>query len=510
VLLEASFWMREALRVLPTNLVPEAMALDLIDRLRATAEQLVGDLLRSDRELRRLWEMVDMVLAICRGVVRNGLMTDPRGFDAIDDYDFRDWIAENGATRWALDSAFLRGLYDLALAYEDGDERRPRFSAGAGLRGSTRMFLTYRGSMFWKMQAGMGDVVFAPLYEVLRRRGVRFEFFHRLSNVGLSLAAPGRRRHVATLDFCVQAEPRTPPYEPLIGVKGLPCWPAEPRWDLLHESWTTRPDFESFWDTSRVRFRRLAVGADFDCVVLGVGLGAVPYVCREILDDNARWRDMVANVKTVATQAFQIWMREDMETLGWRRPPTNISGFGQPFDTWADMRQLIDAEAGPPDVRSIAYFCSVLRTAPPCGGVLPAAQFAAQARDQVRAGAIAMLSQRIRHLWPGAVDAMGHFRFDDLLVDHDPAAAREHPFDSQFWIANVNPSDRYVQSVPGSSRYRISPLEMHYDNLTIAGDWTSCGLNEGCVEAAVIAGRLAAHALSRYPPLHEIVGYDHP
>jgi predicted NAD/FAD-dependent oxidoreductase len=53
-------------------------------------------------------------------------------------------------------------------------------------------------------------------------------------------------------------------------------------------------------------------------------------------------------------------------------------------------------------------------------------------------------------------------------------------------------------------------LDNTYDNLTIAGDWTSCGLNQGCVEAAVISGRLAAHAISSQPALSEIVGYDHP
>ena len=31
----------------------------------------------------------------------------------------------------------------------------------------------------------MGDVVFAPFYEVLVRRGVKFHFFHRLTNVKL-------------------------------------------------------------------------------------------------------------------------------------------------------------------------------------------------------------------------------------------------------------------------------------------------------------------------------------
>jgi hypothetical protein len=86
----------------------------------------------------------------------------------------------------------------------------------------------------------------------------------------------------------------------------------------------------------------------------------------------------------------------------------------------------------------------------------------------------------------------------------------ERRFSSQYWRANVNPTDRYVLALPGSLKYRISPLDSTYDNLTIAGDWTDCGFNEGCVEAAVMSGRLAAHALSKSPPLEEIIGYDHP
>jgi uncharacterized protein with NAD-binding domain and iron-sulfur cluster len=74
----------------------------------------------------------------------------------------------------------------------------------------------------------------------------------------------------------------------------------------------------------------------------------------------------------------------------------------------------------------------------------------------------------------------------------------------------MNPSDRYALSLPGSSAYRISPLDRTYDNLTIAGDWTACGFNAGCVEAAVMSGRLAAHAISKSPRLEDIVGFDHP
>jgi hypothetical protein len=92
----------------------------------------------------------------------------------------------------------------------------------------------------------------------------------------------------------------------------------------------------------------------------------------------------------------------------------------------------------------------------------------------------------------------------------DPSGPGEALFSSQYWTANVNPSDRYTLSLPGSLRFRLSPLDHTYDNLTVAGDWTDCGFNQGCVEAAVMSGRLAAHSISGAPRLEEIVGFDHP
>ena len=97
---------------------------------------------------------------------------------------------------------------------EDGDSGPARI----GRRGA--VFLTgialfqYKGAFFWKMTAGMGDVVIAPLYQALRRRGVEFEFFHRVDalhlddrrqaidaiTMGRQVAARRRRRPVRTAD----------------------------------------------------------------------------------------------------------------------------------------------------------------------------------------------------------------------------------------------------------------------------------------------------------------------
>ncbi len=81
------------------------------------------------------------------------------------------------------EGSVVRGIYDLVFAYRDGQANRPSFAAGQALRGSFRMFFGYRGSFAYRMQAGMGDTVFAPYYEVLRTRGVKFEFFHRVTDL---------------------------------------------------------------------------------------------------------------------------------------------------------------------------------------------------------------------------------------------------------------------------------------------------------------------------------------
>lgn len=492
--------------------------LRLIDTLVGSALEQLRRLIGDDVELRRVWTVIDLVLACIRGGVRHGLVFDSRGFDAINDYDWIEWLRLNGASEDSLRSGFMQAIYDLTFAYADGDPERPALAAGVAMRGAVRMFFTYRGALFWKMTAGMGDVVFAPLYQALRERGVRFEFFHRLTHVGLGEDRHGP--HVAALEFDVQAatlEGRE--YEPLIevhargtglevharGTGGLPCWPALPRYEQLVDGERHRDagrTFEEFQERERVAAKTLRVRHDFDFVVLGLGLASIPSVCAEILARDARWREMIARCKTVATQAAQLWMREDMAALGWSGSPTNLSGYVRPFATWADMRQLIAEENHDPPPRALAYLCCVLAEDSARDG----------AAAEVRQNAIRFLERDVGVLWPGAVTDQG-FRWSLLWDDRDHTdAAAEGPdrIDSQYWIANVAGSARYSQSVPGSIAYRISPLDRTYDNLTITGDWTATGLDSGCVESAVMSGLLSAHAIAGSPALDEIIGYDHP
>ncbi len=485
----------------------------LLEMLAVTARRQLEILVEGDRELRRVWQVIDLILAVLRGSIRCGLALDARGFDAINEHDWREWLRMHGASAHALDSGFMRGIYDLVFAYEDGDIARPRLAAGVALRGAMRMFFTYRGSLFWRMGAGMGDVVFAPLYQVLKHRGVQFRFFHRLRNVGLAPQKEGEAAYVEALDFDVQARVvGGKEYEPLVELHHLPSWPSQPDYAQLVDGDKLEREgraFEAAWEKRRAGVKKLRVTRDFDLVVLGVSMGALPEVASELVEREARWRDMVRHVKTVPTQSFQIWMNESPAQLGWPHPPANLSGFMEPFDTWADMSHLVPEESWKEPVRSIAYFCGVLPDAAVNGeGV--SGVFHREQRDAVRSNAIRFLNTGAGQLWPGAVRD-GEFRWEMLAAEGKAKAGKgTQRFDTQYWAANVNPSDRYVQSLPGSLVYRISPLDMTFDNMTIAGDWTASGLDSGCIESAVMSGLLAAHAIAGKPGLKEIVGYNHP
>jgi uncharacterized protein with NAD-binding domain and iron-sulfur cluster len=194
-----------------------------------------------------------------------------------------------------------------------------------------------------------------------------------------------------------------------------------------------------------------------------------------------------------------------MDELGCDWPQATTGGYYEPFDTYADMRQLIERESFDPGaVRAIAYFCNVMPTP---RGVPRRDEYdlPVRAADQVKASALSFVREEMTPLWPRGVRRYPtEFRWELLVDDNDGTGPVR--FDSQFWRANVSPSERYVLSLPGTSQYRMAPGASGYDNLVLAGDWTKCALNSGCVEAAVISGLLAAAATQQAPPRRRIIG----
>ncbi len=453
----------------------------------------------ADASARRMWELVDLAVTNAVGLLADGLLTptglaDEDAFAHIDHLDYREWLAGHGAAPQTLDSGIVRGMYDLVFAYEQGDRARPRFAAGLGLQLAARMLFDFKGAIFWRMQAGMGEVVFAPLYQALVQRGVQVELFHRLDRVALD--ADGSS--VAALHLTRQAElaPGVVGYDPLVRVDGLPCWPDRP----LTEQLAADPglDLESWTWAGPGREVVLRAGEHFDQAVLAVSVGMVPRVAGELVAASPRWAQMVDAVATVPTQAAQLWFDASEAELGWDGPPgVTLSGFGDTFDTWASMTHLLPREGWGPDSapRSLAYLCSALPPGSPdatdeasdeAGGP------GERAGDGVRATLRAFLDEEVGALWPGAAGPDG-FRWELL---HDPAGAvGVRRLDAQYVRANVDPSDRYVQSLPGTGRSRLAPGDTGFANLAVAGDWTACGLDAGCAEAATRSGVLAARAV---------------
>jgi uncharacterized protein with NAD-binding domain and iron-sulfur cluster len=477
----------------------QAPASDVLEHTLLAVRDAIDADNRVDR--RRSWVLMSLVIAAVRGIIADKLIIDAHGFAAINDEDFCDWIVRHGAHPDVLDSAMVRGVYDLVFGYRDGDPQRPAVGAGVMTFLLGQVLFGYRGAIFWKMTAGMGDVVIAPLYQALRRRGVTFEFFHRLDALHLDVS----RQAVARINMVRQAQLAggRQHYEPLTRIRGLPVFPKRPLTEQLRTSAcldTTESHFGPHDDIEPQTLRR---GVDFDHVVLAVSIGMIPVVAGELIEDRPEWRDMTTHVRTVATQAFQIWLRPDEASLGCNRPGATVSAYVPPFDTWASMPQTLWAEAWPGTDRpgAVAYFCGSLDA--PWPTTDDHLRYVNQYTDQVRSAAVRFLDRHVGLYFPNAVSEAG-FAWH-LLCGVNGQRGRE-ALTTQHISVNIDPSDRYVQSLPGSDRYRLRPDESGYDNLVLAGDWTDCGMNAGCIEAAVMSGLQAANALLGRHRFHRIRG----
>ena len=464
------------------------------------AQRSLRDVAVDDPDVRQTWELVSVVVATIRGLLAEGLLNDTQGIRKLNSYDYRDWIRHHGASDEAVDSTLVRGLYDLVFGYADGDIERPGFGAGLGVFLSGKTFFDYKGAIFWKMQAGMGDIVFAPLYQALRSRGVRFEFFCNVEELRLTADASS----LEAVQLGLQATPRAghATYEPLERVGGLPVFPDRPLVDQLDIDGDGR-DSESWWSRDRVVERRtLEAGRDFDDLVFALPVGMARHVAGNLAKASQPWQSMVDGLGVVATQALQVWLRESEEELGWHRPGVTISGYVKPFDTWSSMPQLISAEQWPADesLQAIEYFCATLRTPP---GPPSDERYPVERHEEVYENARVFLEHHVSHYLPGSASGDG-FRWELLCGAGDGTGSDR--LRSQYWRANVDPSDLYVQSLPGTDRLRLRADQSGFDRLFLAGDWTDNGVNAGCIESATLSGIQAANAVLGRPLLDDVAG----
>jgi uncharacterized protein with NAD-binding domain and iron-sulfur cluster len=431
----------------------------------------------------------DLTSTVFRGILADDL--ESKGFGHVNGEELTAWLARHDAKPETLaQSPILRAFYQLCFAYRDGDRAQPCVAAGKALQAMLRMCVGYRGSLMWKMQAGMGDAIFAPMYEALRARGVRFEFFHEITDIGLSDDGQVVERLTIREQARCQGE-----YRPLVeDPGGLPSWPSHPLWDQLadaHGLRTSAVAFEACEAAPGARTLELRVGEDFDDVVLAMSVGSLEPVSGDLRAKHPRFAEMLDHAVTVPTQALQVWMTADREQLRFAPDGMVSGGYVEPLDTLCDMSHLLGREGWPAadGVRSVAYFCGTMTEIE--------GETQAQADERARRAGLDHLRRHATVVWPGAATSGGDFDWN-LLADPEDRVGEER-LAAQYWRANIFGSERYVLTPPGSIEHRLRPDESGVRNLALAGDWTRNGICGGSVEAAVTSGKLAARALSGHP-----------
>lgn len=447
--------------------------------------------------LRRAFILFDLGVALARGMVRDGVFAG--GLTQLDGYDFREWLTRNGASLPAVSSAIVQGFYDASFSYEDGRTDQPNLAAGVGLRCVLRIIFSYKGHILFKMTAGMGDAIFAPIYEVLKKRGVKFEFFHRVTSLEPGPVADGvpGARGIARVHLARQVDLTQGPYDPLIEVNTLPCWPSAPLLDQIADGDRMKDvNLESYWSGWQdVGTVTLEAGRDYDLLVLGISIGALPPICQPLLaagEPRAQeWTEMFARVKTVRTQAVQLWCRRDVTQVGWGAPGGIIACADEPEASWADFSQVIGREewAAGAGVTGLFYGCGPVADSDPPIPPPDRLDFPAEQLQKAKALSDRFLADSAAPLWP---DAMSQPGVGPPGLDPAVIVAR-------YDRVNIDPSERYVLTVKGSTSARLLPGGSGYVNLFLTGCWVSNGVNLSSVEGTVMAGMAAAAALTGEP-----------
>jgi uncharacterized protein with NAD-binding domain and iron-sulfur cluster len=456
-----------------------------------------------DEPLRRLWMSIDFAAALASGL-SDDIFGKRQAFKDLDGENLYDWLVRHGADKEMIRvNPIVRFPYSVVFAFVDGDASKPQLAAGAALQGLMRLFLTYKGSLAYRMAAGMGDIVFAPFYEVLEKRGVKFRFFHRVDDI--TLATRDGQLVVDRIELTEQAQVLHGKYRPLIDVEKFPCWPNQPDWNQLRngDELCARAkrgeiNLEAPGSHAGDGFGKaappLVAGVDFDHVVLAIPVGALAGITKSFAQHGAfgkRWQEMLKHGKTIPTQGMQLWLNEDLVTLGGEKKAPVWGTYAEPLDTYADMSHALKLEQGGAGVKQLAYFCGAL----PFVGDDHGAALAA-----VRAAGAALLKDHAHGFWP-KIGKGPNLCWNRLHVFDDATATRlvaqpEASFEGQYFRANILAGERFSATFPGSTQYRLPPGLPQVGNLFLAGDWTDNHLNVGCVEATVMSGLMAARALS--------------
>jgi uncharacterized protein with NAD-binding domain and iron-sulfur cluster len=428
---------------------------------------------------------LDIALATARGISspEHGIAEDD-DLDRISDWELRDWLRHHGAQEDTLEkSQFLESLYDIPLAYHGGDRRRPTLEAGTAVRFTLRIVGDYKHAVAYLLNGGAAECLVAPLYELLRERGVRFRPFHRLSELGIE----GGR--VASIDFIRGARTRGD-YDPLITRAGLRGFLDEPDWSQIEDGDELRNRgvnfYSRFGDRGENERVCLRAGTDFDDVVLALPLGCIA-PDGDGHSPVSGWLSAyppalrcLEKLYLVPTVAAQLWLRETPEELDLKDKA--VVTWSEPYSVVCDMTPVITHEQWPsPGPKSSVYMC----------GAWPMRSPSAPSTDRSSLEADKKLA---RTLLEDQLDAHGDSLFSAEATLYTPEGAND-PLEAQYVRANVEPWDLADIALPGADPVRLEAAQSGMDNLALAGSWVRTPMNTTCLEAAVSSGIAAARAL---------------
>lgn len=426
-------------------------------------------------ESRRKRVVKNLVATMLVGLSAIGAHHERSSIDALDDVDFRKWLAESGATSGETESAIVDAGYHLTFI------DKGTMSAASAIRGAVEM-VTFDDALFYMPRGGMGEV-FAGVYHALKQRGVRFCFFHSVQDV---VARDGA---ISAIRIRRQVTLAGESYNPFLDEPGgeLPRrWRDAPDYAQIErgdELAKRRYDFESIWSPWSAwdggADVTLRAGEHFDDVILGIPVGALRFACPSLFDASPALKSTAEGLATTATSSVMLWANQPLEdAAGWKRRQGVLAGLGTPFETWADMSTALLQTPGAP--KAFVQLCGALEApAPdPADTGLPGRKQA-----EVKQRSEDWQKKWVPVVWPEAERTGGG------------------PFVDRTYRANVNPSDRYVQCLASTAARRLDPGGAGIKNLVLAGDWLRTKLNAGCVEAAVMSGIDAARALHPEPRL---------
>ena len=285
----------------------------------------------------------------------------------------------------------------------------------------------------------------------------------------------------------------------------IACWPSQPRYELIEDGEKLKAsgiNLESQWAKPWMgsKRKRLIHGTDYDLVVLGISIGALGSICRQLVKHLPKWRHMIEKVDTVATQAMQLWMSPTLSRLGWPLPSTLVVNYAAPAANWLDSSQVIPFE---PLLTTDRLGCVFLlraagRAAIPAAGP---STFPEDQRRGVQQAHQRWIEQHAAHLWPAlAADPGGRPLSSTGTCSTIRTTAPAPPG----WIGSI--SARTSNRPTGScfrrrarQSFDCAPDQSGVGNLYLAGDWTHNKFNGGCVEGTVMSGLLCSRAIAGYP-----------